>query len=126
MMNLAAKQVFIRRTLEASLDLDGLAEEVKAVQPSFEVTNINKWQGVKIAFASYYPAGTRLIPAKITDTLQGLPSYFTVPFYNHDILEKAEEHGLSTGKNEDAYAFFIEWYWKALGNELYELFECQN
>ena len=126
MMNLAAKQVFIRRTLEASLDLDGLAEEVKAVQPSFEVTNINKWQGVKIAFASYYPAGTRLIPAKITDILQGLPSYFTVPFYNHDILEKAEEHGLSTGKNEDDYAFFIEWYWTTLGNELYELFEGRN
>ena len=126
MMNLAAKRMFIRRTLEASLDLDGLAEEVKAVQPSFEVTNINKWQGVKIAFASYYPAGTRLIPAKITDILQGLPSYFTVPFYNHDILEKAEEHGLSTGKNEDDYAFFIEWYWTTLGNELYELFEGRN
>lgn len=126
MMGRAAKRVFIRYILENSLDLDGLAEEVKAVQPTFEVTNINKWQGVKIAFASYRPEGTRLIPAKITDTLQGLPSYFTVPFCNHDILEKAEEHGLSTGKNEDDYAFFVEWYWTTLGNELYELFEHRN
>lgn len=76
-MGRAAKRVFIRHILETHLDLDGLAEEVKAVQPTFEVTNINKWQGVKIAFASYHPEGTRLIPAKITDTLQGLPSYFT-------------------------------------------------
>ena len=125
-MGRAAKRMFIRHILETSLDLDGLAEEVRAVQPSLEVTNINKWQGVKIAFASYYPEGMRLIPAKITDTLQGLPSYFTVPFYNHDILEKAEEHGLSTGKNEDDYAFFVEWYWTALGNELYGMFECRN
>ena len=126
MMGRAAKRVFIRHILETSLDLDGLAEEVKAVQPSFEVTDRNKWQGVKIAFASYRPEGTRLIPAKITDTLQGLPSYFTVPFYNHDILEKAEEHGLSTGKNEDDYAFFIEQYWTMLGKELYELFDGRN
>ena len=126
MMGRAAKRVFIRHILETHLDLDGLAEEVKAVQPTFEVTNINKWQGVKIALASYYPEGTRLTPSKITDTLQGLPSYFTVPFYNHDILEKAEEHGLSTGKNEGDYAFFIEWYWTTLGNELYELFEHRN
>ena len=125
-MGRAAKRVFIRHILETSLDLDGLAEEVKAVQPTFEVTNINKWEGVKIAFASYHPEGTRLIPAKITDTLQGLPSYFTVPFYNHDILEKAEEHGLSTGKNEDDYAFFIEQYWTMLGKELYELFDGRN
>lgn len=125
-MGRAAKRVFIRHILETHLDLDGLAEEVKAVQPTFEVTNINKWQGVKIAFASYYPEGTRLIPAKITDTLQGLPSYFTVPFYNHDILEKAEEHGLDADKNEDDYAFFIEQYWTMLGKELYELFEHRN
>lgn len=71
MMGRAAKRVFIRHILETSLDLDGLAEEVKAVQPSFEVTNINKWQGVKIAFASYHPKGTRLTPSKITDILQG-------------------------------------------------------
>ena len=125
-MGRAAKRVFIRHILETHLDLDGLAEEVNAVQPTFEVTNVNKRQGVKIAFASYYPAGTRLIPSKITHTLQGLPSYFTVPLYNHDILEKAEEHGFSTGKNEDDYAFFIEWYWTTLGNELYELFEHRN
>ena len=125
-MGRAAKRMFIRHILETHLDLDGLAEEVRAVQPTFEVTNINKWQGVKIAFASYYPEGTRLIPAKITDTLQGLPSYFTVPFYNHGILEKAEEHGVSTGKNEDDYAFFVEWYWKTLGTELYGMFERRN
>ena len=26
----------------------------------------------------------------------------------------------------DGYAFFVEWYWTTLGNELYELFEHRN
>lgn len=49
-----------------------------------------------------------------TEWLRGLPSVITVPFYNHDILEKAKEYGYKF-ENEWAEDIFLEMYWSRLG-----------
>ena len=54
--------------------------------------------------------------------LRGLPSVITVPFYNHDILEKAKENGY-TFENDWAEDVFLEMYWSRLATSFINLKE---
>lgn len=56
-----------------------------------------------------------------SEWLRGLPTVLTVPFYNHEILENAINHGgfdLSTGEKEDD---FLESYWLKLAEAFFTL-----
>tara|TARA_R100000951_G_C2513168_1_gene141064 strand:- start:120 stop:473 length:354 start_codon:yes stop_codon:yes gene_type:complete len=54
--------------------------------------------------------------------LRGLPSVITVPFYNHDILEKAKEYGYRF-ENEWSEDVFLEMYWSRLATSFVNLKE---
>lgn len=57
-------------------------------------------------------------PLGVTSYCQGLPSLFSFPFMNYDILSSLEEYGI-TRKRDSAVVKLIEDYWHTLGNAAY-------
>lgn len=57
-----------------------------------------------------------------TDYLQGLPSVCTVPFANHEILEKLAAEGWFCENIEDE-AKLIERYWDSVGNQFFKIIQ---
>lgn len=63
-------------------------------------------------------------PRKCKDYLQGLPTVCTVPFYNGEILEILEQHGIDVPQDDDGYqndkAYdLIEAYWLECGKQFW-------
>ncbi len=56
----------------------------------------------------------------LAEWLRGLPSVMTVPFWNHDILEKAKEYGYNFS-NDWAEDIFLEMYWSRLATSFINL-----
>jgi hypothetical protein len=53
------------------------------------------------------------VTGAMKEWLSGLPSSIHVPFYNHDILEKAEQWGMidKNATDDQQYEFLEEWFW---------------
>lgn len=78
-------------------------------------TDKDKLQFLAETFKSEYgwAIGRYGVVGALKEWLSGLPSSINVPFYNHDILEKAVEWGMldknATELQKDT--FLQEWFW---------------
>lgn len=57
-------------------------------------------------------------PRTVTSYCQGLPSLFTFPFANYEILQTLAEYGISR-KWDSAITKLIEDYWPTIGDAAY-------
>lgn len=71
------------------------------------------------AFMSEYGKWHGKTPRACRDYLQALPSVCTVPFYNGEILEILEKHGIDVPQDDDGQSDMIDAYWLECGKQFW-------
>lgn len=73
------------------------------------------------AFMSGYGKRHGKTPRACRDYLQALPSVCTVPFWNGEILEILEKHGIDVPQDAESQSDMIDAYWLECGKQFWLL-----